>query len=55
MIFLTFVIMILSALSLAVWLAISLLILYNLYYYTDDKRNLRKDMPVFLRKYVPFL
>jgi len=34
-----------------VWLVISCLILYNLLGYTLDKRDLRKDMHPFFRKY----
>lgn len=34
-----------------VWLAISLLVLYNVYEYTVDKYNLRKEIHPFFRKY----
>lgn len=37
-----------------VWLGISLLILYNLYHYTIDKRNIKKDLPMWLAKYKLF-
>jgi len=38
-----------------VWLAISSLILYNIYEYTVDKHHLRKDLPMYFKKYARFM
>ena len=46
-----FIITILLACNCFIWLLISCLILYNLLGYTLDKRDFRKDIHPFFRKY----
>lgn len=50
-----FILTLLLILNSMVWLAISSLILYNVYHYTVDKYNQKKDMPPFFRKYARFI
>ena len=38
-----------------VWLAISMIILYNLYEYTADKHEIKKDLHPFFKRYARFM